>query len=121
VRDKLPDRRPSLTTKVFVEIDGHKYKILLTIGFRDEAMTKPAEVFSSSFKVGTQLNAIVSDSCVLLSRLYQHGDDPKEIAEGLSEPRSLVGEIALAVSKVIEQTYDSHSSGYSRPSKKEEV
>ena len=60
-------------------------------------MTQPAEVFCASFKVGTALNSIVSDACIILSRLYQYGDDPRDVAKRLCEPPSLVGIIAAAV------------------------
>lgn len=97
MRNKLPARRPSQTVKTVVTLDGKEHRILLTVGFRDYAMTQPAEVFCSSFKVGTSMNAILSDACVLMSRLFQHGDPPAEIAATLCEPRSVVGAIAEAV------------------------
>lgn len=97
MRDKLPDRRPSLTVRKKVVIDTQEWVLLLTVGFREPELLTPADVFCSSFKVGTSLNAIVSDACVLLSRLYQHGDSPEAIAKGLSQPPSLVGDIAAAV------------------------
>lgn len=81
-----------------VELDGCNHNILLTVGFRDGG-NRPTEVFSSSFKAGSSLNAIISDACVLLSRLYQHGDNPHEVAFCLSEPPSLVGQIARWVAE----------------------
>lgn len=102
-RHKLPARRPSLTLRVAVTLDeGIQWTLLLTIGFRDDAHKVPAEVFCSSFKTGTSINAIVSDACVLLSRLYQHGDSPQDIADSLSEPPSLVGQIAAIVASISE-------------------
>lgn len=101
-RRKLPNKRPSVQQKVVVTLDGTEFHIILTVGFHDEARKRPAEVFSSSFKVGTSMNAIISDACVLLSRLYQHGDSPRDIADSLSEPPTLVGNIALVVASMVD-------------------
>jgi hypothetical protein len=100
-RHKLPARRPSITTRAPVTLDeGIQWVLLLTIGFRDDEHKVPAEVFCSSFKVGTSMNSIVSDACILLSRLYQHGDSPHDIADSLCEPPSLVGQIATIVASM---------------------
>ena len=97
-RDRLPDRRPSTTEKIKVVLDGQKEThVLVTVGYADAAMTRPREVFCADWKAGTALHAIVMDSCVLLSRLLQHGDSPAEIAATLCRPPSLVGQIAAAV------------------------
>jgi hypothetical protein len=101
-RDKLSDRRFSATMPVVVDIDGHEHKILITVGFRDGDRKLPAEVFCASFKAGTGLNHIVSDSCVLLSRLMQHGDAPAELAKSLCQPPSLIGVIAAAVAAEVQ-------------------
>lgn len=100
-RSKLPDRRPSVTVRAMVTLDNKEFMALLTIGFRDSECRIPAEVFCSSFKFGTSLNAMTSDACVLLSRLYQHGDNPQSIAEGLCQPHSLVGQIASVVAGMV--------------------
>jgi hypothetical protein len=100
-RTKLPNKRYSVQQKTTINLDGVDFHVILTIGFRDCARTQPAEVFSSSFKVGTSMNAIISDACVLLSRLYQHGDSPRDIADSLSEPPTLVGKIALIVADMV--------------------
>lgn len=99
-RDRLPERRFSVTKKVNVTIDGAAdHAMFLTIGFREDG--RPAEVFCASFKkVGTALNSIVSDSCILLSRLMQHGDAPADLAATLCQPPSLVGQIAAVVAAI---------------------
>lgn len=102
IRHKLPARRPSITLRVPATLDdGIQWTLLLTIGFHDYGHKIPAEVFCSSFKVGTAMNSIVSDACVLLSRLYQHGDSPQDIADSLCEPASLVGQIANIVASIV--------------------
>lgn len=104
-RHKLPDRRRSVTTRTRVVLeDQSEWTLLLTIGFRDDG--SPAEVFCSSFKVGTAMNSIVSDACILLSRLYQHGDSPADIAASLCEPKSLVGQIAVVVASTAREKQD---------------
>lgn len=95
-RTKLKDRRHNETAKVtFMGTGGKEWTILITIGFDEEGV--PREVFSSSFKVGTDLNAIISDACMVMSRLLQHGDDPQEILNGMSDPPSLLAVIAKAI------------------------
>jgi hypothetical protein len=97
-RQKLPNRRRCETLEVPVAIDGSKdHKLLITVGYRSTSDRQPSEVFCSSFRAGTAMNAIVMDACVLLSRLLQHGVPADEVANSLSSPPSLVGAIAKAV------------------------
>ena len=95
VRSKLPDRRRSLNIKLPVTLDaGKQVIIVITVGFdRDR---RPMEVFCADFKAGTTLHSTVMDACILLSRLYQHGDNPDELAKTLTEG-SLISKIAQAV------------------------
>lgn len=100
-REKLPDRRPSITKKIPVAMDSQSsVTILITVGFADDAMTQPREVFCANWKTGTALHAIVMDSCVLMSRLLQHGDSPRALADTLCRPPSLIGAIAAAVAEM---------------------
>lgn len=96
-RDRPPDRRASLTTKVQVEMDGQTREVLVTIGFRDVHMTQPIEVFCADWKAGTSIHHIVIDACILLSRLMQHGDHPDDLARSLCDPPSVVGSIARSI------------------------
>lgn len=98
VRQVLPSRRPSATSKVYVTMDnGKEIKILITIGFDPQG--RPAEVFCADFKAGTALHAIVMDACICLSRLLQHGDTPKDILRSMCRPHSLLGTIASEVAE----------------------
>lgn len=98
MRTKLNPRRKSENMKViFVGEGGSEWKLLVTLGFNKQGEVK--DVFCSSFKVGTSLNAIVMDACILISRLLQWGDTPSEIAASMCEPPSLVGTIAAAIAK----------------------
>lgn len=97
-RAKLPPRRPSLTRTVpHAGDNGSVTNLHITVGFEND---KPSEVFCASFKSGSGMNALTGDACILVSRLLQHGDAPKEIAEALSSPPSVIGTIAKLVSEI---------------------
>jgi len=99
MRTRLADRRPSITGRVpFVMADGREISLTVTFGFDDTGSVR--EVFCADFKVGSDMHAAVVDSCILLSRLLQHGDPPEELARTLCDPPSLVGSIARAASLV---------------------
>ena len=89
-REKLSNRRSSITHRIAMDMDGKEVILLITVGY-DTAIypPQPREVFCANFKVGTSLHAIVMDSCILLSLLLQHGEDPKSIAARLT-PGSLL-------------------------------
>lgn len=95
-RTRPPNRRFSATRKIPVTLEGKDHMVTVTVGFLDG---RPIEVFCASFKVGTSLNAIVGDACILLSRLLQHGDGPEELAKTLCTPPSLIGRVAQAVAE----------------------
>ena len=98
-RAKLPDRRPNLTQKVYVALDGGKeVKLLVTVGF--DSLNKPMEVFCADFKSGTAMHTIVMDACVMMSRLLQHGDTPLELYKALARPESVLGAIAKAIAEL---------------------
>lgn len=100
-RDKLPNRRPSLTAKVPVTLEsGKAFQILITVGFKDDDMTIPYEVFTADFKAGTSLHSLVMDACIMFSRLLQHGDHPDELVKTFCTPPSLIGTIAETVCKL---------------------
>jgi hypothetical protein len=94
-RAKLPNRRNGATLKVpFTMAQEKQVNLLVTVGFDEQNRVK--EVFCADFKAGTDMHAIVMDASILLSRLFQHGDTPREVASALSKG-SLVQTIALAV------------------------
>ena len=98
-RTRLPDRRPSVTERIKLTVGDHDKNVLVTFGFTDEAMTVPLEVFCADWKAGQALHSMVIDSCILISRLMQHGDRASELAKTLCDPPSLLGQIAAAVAK----------------------
>lgn len=96
MRAKLPNRRPNTTFAIpHVKSDGASIKIVVTVGY--DGHGRPAEVFCSDFKAGSETQALVMDACILLSRLLQHGDTPHELVEAMCAPPSLVGSIAKAI------------------------
>lgn len=76
-RTSLPQRRPSMTQRA--EHSGFEYT--LTVGF-DKA-GQPREVFADGAKYGSDRAHVVSDACVLISLLLQHGAQPDAIAKSL--------------------------------------
>ena len=84
-RIALPDRRRSLTQTAVVE----GIEFTLTIGFDD--MCQPKEVFADGSKYGTQMSALLSDVCVLISRSLQCGTRPEQLTKSLGrvpDPKS---------------------------------
>jgi hypothetical protein len=102
-RTRLPDRRASVTKRVaHATAAGKSINLLVTVGFGDSGL--PSEVFCADFKAGSDLHAAVTDACILLSRLLQHGDAPGELVASMCSPPSLIGTIARAVAE--EETDD---------------
>jgi hypothetical protein len=99
-RQRLPDRRYSTTERVRVAVstEGQHKTVLVTVGF--DRGGNPREVFCADWRASGTLHSVVIDACILLSRLYQHGDAPDEIAATLSSPPTVVGSIAAHVARV---------------------
>ena len=92
-RERLPDRRQSVL--LGLEHQGTQYS--LSVGFFDNG--KPGEVFLSGAKVGSDVDGLLADLRVLLSRALQHGDNVAELSTGMGRlgsgeaPASIVGAI----------------------------
>ena len=95
-RERLPNRRPALTSTA--EWNGRP--LAVTIGFSDDL--RALEVFTHDLhKADSERDRLAADIGVLLSRLLQHGDSLPAIARGLGRlpdgaPSSIVGAIADA-------------------------
>lgn len=106
MRQKLPDRRANATRKVtWTTYGGNERAILVTFGFREEASGEPgavvyryavAEVFCADFRAGSDTLGIVTDTCILISRLFQLGESPEALLSSMCEPYSLIGTILHA-------------------------
>jgi len=91
-RQRLPDRRPSLTTSLVH--DCRPYSV--TIGF-DSATGRIGEVFTHGAKVGSAMDGILDDACIALSLLLQHGVETAALAASMGRlgdgktPASIIG------------------------------
>ena len=92
-RQRLPNRRANET--VNVTHDGHTYAV--TLGF--EPVTGEVREIFTTGKVGSDMGAILNDSCILLSILLQHGVQPSSFAGSVGklglggEPASIIGRL----------------------------
>lgn len=94
-RQHLPNRRANET--VAVTHEGHTYAV--TLGF-DPATGEVREIFTHGAKVGSAMDGILADTCILLSILLQHGLPPSSFAGSMGrlghggEPASIIGRLA---------------------------
>ncbi len=99
-RQRLPDRRPSLTTKLVHECRSYS----VTIGFYP-ATDRVGEVFTHGAKVGSAMDGILDDACIALSLLLQHGVEPAALASSMGRlgdgksPASIVGALADLIAR----------------------
>lgn len=97
-RDKLPARRHAINRDVPYNTGNGTIKIVVTVGYvQREGRFHVREVFCADFKAGTPIQSLAVDSCILLSRLIQHGDTPQDLLEHLCDPPSLIGTICKAI------------------------
>ena len=94
-RNRLPDRRPNETVELM--FNGTPYAV--TVGYF-LATGRIGEVFTHGAKVGSAMDAILDDTCVLISLLLQHGVEPRSLASSMGRhgddqaPASIVGALA---------------------------
>lgn len=99
-RQRLPDRRPSVTT-TFVH-DCRSYAV--TFGF-DPSTGRIGEVFTHGAKVGSAMDGILDDACIALSLLLQHGVEPAALANSMGRlgdgktPASVIGVLADLIAR----------------------
>lgn len=64
----------------------------------------PGEVFARGAKAGSQLDGLVDDACIVVSRLLQHGEPPGTLVRCLGRdgdaPASVIGAIADLVAEI---------------------
>ena len=93
-RQRLPQRRPNQT----VELIHGSMNFSVTIGY-DPATAQPREVFVHGAKVGSNMDAILDDVCVLLSLVLQHGIRASSLAKSMGyhgankKPSSIIGRL----------------------------
>ena len=99
-RQRLPNRRANETVEVTHE--GRAYAV--TLGF-DPVTGEVREIFTHGAKVGSAMDAILDDACILLSIMLQHGVQPQSFVGSMGrlgpggEPASIVGRLARAVAR----------------------
>ena len=93
-RERLPNRRANET--VNVTHDGHTYAV--TLGF-EPATGAVREIFTHGAKVGSAMDGILDDTCIILSILLQHGVQPSSFVGSMGklghggEPASIIGRL----------------------------
>lgn len=89
-RLRLPARRLAETTTLAFE--GAAFHV--TVGFYPDG--RPGEVFVHGAKVGSTMDRLLDDACVVVSRLLQHDVAPNELAGSMGRvsndaPASILG------------------------------
>lgn len=104
-RVRPPARRPSVTLRLTWRTEAGAQEFDATIGF-DPRTAQPVEVFyAGGQRVGSDLRAVVQETCILISLHLQRGMAPHEIAHSLSrrpvygqdEPETVIGALVDAV------------------------
>ena len=97
-RVKMPDRRIADTR----ELEFGSMRFSVTVGLYPDG--RPGEVFARGGKAGSQLDGLVDDACVVVSRLLQHGEAPAILVRCLGrdgdQPASVIGAIADVVAEI---------------------
>lgn len=115
-RARLPDRRPAVTERFSYKDTWYE----VTIGF-DPATARPAEIFLSGAKEGTDMEHLLADIAVVVSIALQSGQTIESLSKSLARlpavslapadldnppkeylPASVIGAALKAVSKVEE-------------------
>lgn len=98
MRERLPNRREQTTDEVIWK----GTRIHVSAGFSDDG--RLLECFLSTAKVGSEIDHLLDDFAVMLSRGLQHGDPLADIAKGIGRlpcggPASILGAV---VDKLVE-------------------
>jgi hypothetical protein len=96
-RVRLPERRIADTRELLFD----HMQFTVTVGVFPDG--RPGEVFARSAHAGSQLDGLIDDACVLVSRLLQHGEAPSILVRSLGRgdrPASVIGAIAEIVNEV---------------------
>lgn len=82
IRELLPQRRRLITIELFWCWNDIHSNWQISIGLFPDG--RPAEVFISSPKIGSELESLLQDACVLVSHLLQRGVSLAALARSLS-------------------------------------
>ena len=92
-RRRLPNRRRSIVLNL--DYRGNRHH--LAVGLYDDG--SPGEVFISGARTGSDVDGLLADVGVLISRALQHGDTVEALAAGTGRlgdgttPSSIIGAI----------------------------
>ena len=81
-RTALPERRRAVTQTI--SHGNHEF----TASFGLDECGRVKEVFYAGLKAGTDMAALITDACILISILLQYGMSASEIAEAMGENRN---------------------------------
>lgn len=106
MRNKLPVRRPAITrATTHINSRGDTEKYFLTFGFDAEGQIR--EVFCANPMKGSDMEALLTDACILISIYLQTGGEPERLIASLGQnrkagehtgaPSSVIGSIAHAI------------------------
>jgi hypothetical protein len=99
-RQRLPNRRPSVTTVLAFENNNYS----TTLGI-DPSTNRVAEVFTHGAKFGSSMDRILDDACIALSLLLQYGVEPSALASSMGRlgdgksPASVIGALVDLIAK----------------------
>ena len=99
-REYLPDRRVNRTVKARWE-DQTFY---LTVGFYDEELKRPGEVFADTGKTPQAVQQVIADACILISVALQFGVSAADLGKSLArfdngKPYTIIGVICDLLSR----------------------
>lgn len=81
-RIRLPNRRPSITVPISWRApDGSERNYFVTVGLHHDGT--PGEVFANGEQEGSQIDAMISDACILISLALQYRVDPKVLGHSM--------------------------------------
>lgn len=84
-REPLPNRRDVSSNKVMHSHSGGPRAYEVSYGFRTDGTVR--EVFCWPQKSGADIDALVSDACIITSRLLQRGEKIRDLAGALGQLR----------------------------------
>ena len=99
-RERLPGRRRAVLQRV--EYAGYTYEV--AVGVYDDGT--PGELFISGARTGSDIDALMADAAVLVSRALQHGDELANMARAMgregdgTSPSSAIGAALIVAARV---------------------
>ncbi|MBM3518448.1 MAG: ribonucleotide reductase [Alphaproteobacteria bacterium] len=97
-RARMPERRIADTRELVFD----NVRFTVTVGVYPDG--RPGEVFARGARAGSQLDGLIDDACVVVSRLLQHGEAAVIIQNALGRdgdrPASVIGAIADIVAEI---------------------